>query len=37
VKAELAQRYPHDRALGYAAGDLRGALWAEAPVTPVKK
>jgi hypothetical protein len=31
VKAVLAARYPGDAATGYAAGDLRGALWAEAP------
>lgn len=30
VKALLEQRYPDDRAVGYAAGELRGALWAEA-------
>lgn len=32
----LAARYPDDQATGYAAGDLRGALWAEArvPVAP---
>ena len=28
----LRDRYPQDRAVGYAPGDLRGALWAEAPV-----
>lgn len=33
VAAVLAQRYPNDRATGYAAGDLRGALWAEVPVS----
>ncbi len=32
VQAVLAARYPTDQATGYAAGDLRGALWAEAPV-----
>lgn len=32
VKALLAEKYPADRATGYAAGDLRGALWAEVPV-----
>lgn len=32
VKAELAKRYPEDRATGYALGELRGALWAEASV-----
>ncbi len=28
----LAQRYPSDAATGYALGDLRGAIWAEAVV-----
>lgn len=28
----LEREYPQDQAVGYAAGDLRGALWAEAPV-----
>lgn len=32
VSAALAERYPQDKAVGYAAGQLRGALWAEAPV-----
>ncbi|MBW2258168.1 MAG: DUF3365 domain-containing protein [Deltaproteobacteria bacterium] len=32
VRETLAQRYPTDRATGYAVGDLRGALWAEAEV-----
>ncbi len=31
VRAVLSERYPHDRATGYALGDLRGALWAEVP------
>lgn len=31
VKSTLAERYPQDRATGYAVGDLRGALWVEAP------
>lgn len=30
VRAALSARYPGDRATGYALGDLRGALWAEA-------
>lgn len=30
--AVLRERYPDDRANGYAVGELRGALWAEAPV-----
>lgn len=34
VRAVLAAQYPADRATGYALGDLRGVLWAEAPVTP---
>jgi hypothetical protein len=29
VKAALAKRYPTDAAVGYQAGDLRGAFWAE--------
>ncbi len=33
VKAMIAARYPADTATGYAAGDLRGALWAEAPAS----
>lgn len=32
VKSTLAERYPQDRATGYAVGDLRGVLWVEAPV-----
>lgn len=32
VRAILAERYPADQATGYALGDLRGALWAEARV-----
>lgn len=32
VAALLAERYPADRATGYALGDLRGALYAEVPV-----
>lgn len=32
VRAVLSQKYPEDHATGYAAGDLRGALWAEVPV-----
>lgn len=34
LRSELAERYPDDRATGYALGDLRGALWAEAEVAP---
>jgi hypothetical protein len=33
----LKERYPQDRAIGYAAGDLRGALWAEVRVGSKKK
>ena len=33
IKAVLAARYPADKATGYQVGDLRGALWAEAPVS----
>jgi len=29
VRAALSELYPDDRAIGYAVGDLRGALWAE--------
>ncbi|MBK8257990.1 MAG: DUF3365 domain-containing protein [Polyangiaceae bacterium] len=32
VKTVLASKYPEDKATGYKAGDLRGALWAEVPV-----
>lgn len=32
VQAVLDARYPEDAATGYAAGELRGAFWAEAPV-----
>lgn len=32
VQARLAEHYPADQATGYAAGDLRGALWVEVPV-----
>lgn len=32
VKAVLAEHYPQDQATGYAVGDLRGAVWAEAGV-----
>jgi hypothetical protein len=33
VRTVLEARYPLDRATGYAIGDLRGALWAEAPLS----
>ena len=29
----LAERYPKDQATGYAVGDLRGVVWAEATVS----
>ena len=32
LSAEIAKRYPKDKATGYAPGDLRGALWAEVAV-----
>lgn len=32
VRAALAERYPADRAVGYALGDLRGLVWAEVDV-----
>ncbi|MEL6179272.1 MAG: DUF3365 domain-containing protein [Myxococcota bacterium] len=31
VKAAIAQRYPEDKATGFAIGDLRGVFWAEVP------
>lgn len=34
LRARLQARYPQDRATGYQPGDLRGALWATAPVGP---
>lgn len=32
--AAVAAAYPQDQATGYSAGELRGALWAEAKVLP---
>lgn len=32
VREVLSERYPNDEAVGYAPGDLRGAIWATAPV-----
>lgn len=32
VRSVLSSRYPNDQATGYAVGDLRGAIWAEARV-----
>jgi len=29
VKAELAERYPADRAVGFTEGELRGWFWLE--------
>jgi hypothetical protein len=34
VEAAIAERYPDDRAVGFAIGDLRGLLWVEVPATP---
>jgi len=34
LQQALAASYPQDKASGYAVGDLRGAVWAEAPVVP---
>lgn len=31
LKAALAQSYPHDKATGFQAGDLRGVFWARLP------
>jgi hypothetical protein len=31
VRAAIARHYPDDRATGFEAGDLRGALWVEVP------
>jgi len=32
LAAAISERYPKDKATGYAVGDLRGALWAEVAV-----
>jgi hypothetical protein len=32
LQAFLDERYPQDQAVDYAAGDLRGAMWASAPI-----
>lgn len=37
VRAVLAQRYPEDRATGYAAGDLRGAVSVRVPLPPASR
>ncbi len=34
VRERIAGLYPNDNAMGYAAGDLRGVLWAEYPFRP---
>ena len=34
LRTLLSKRYPEDRAVGYAMGDLRGVLWAIARVEP---
>lgn len=34
IAAELARRYPGDRATGFAEGDLRGVVWVEVPRAP---
>ena len=31
VQAAIAEKYPADRAIGYADGDLRGVAWVELP------
>ena len=32
LRDALSKHYPQDQATGYRNGDLRGALWAEAPL-----
>lgn len=34
VRSVLGERYPNDRAVGYAEGDLRGALYGEVALAP---
>ena len=34
VSKAIQRRYPHDAATGFDAGDLRGGLWVEVPVSP---
>ena len=34
VSKAIQLRYPHDAATGFDAGDLRGGLWVEVPVSP---
>jgi hypothetical protein len=33
VRTELADRYPSDRAVGFADGEIRGWFWVEIPAT----
>lgn len=37
VRAELRERYPADRAVGFREGDLRGWFWVEMPRPPVNR
>ncbi len=34
VAAAIAEKYPEDKAAGYAEGDIRGAIWGSIPVVP---
>lgn len=34
VRSALNNRYPHDRAVGFADGEIRGWFWVEVPKTP---
>lgn len=34
VKAQIASEYPHDRAIGYGAGQIRGAVTVKRPLKP---
>jgi uncharacterized protein DUF3365 len=34
VRAALRDRYPHDQAVGFADGEIRGWFWVEMPQTP---
>jgi hypothetical protein len=34
VRAALRDRYPHDQAVGFADGEVRGWFWVEVPKTP---
>jgi hypothetical protein len=33
VRAKVRSRYPHDRAVGFAEGEIRGWYWVEVPKT----